>query len=126
MKGAVIGLEAQRRLSSPLRALFAEHNNRVSDLDLGVDDAAVGPRHTRELLGAECALVELDGVGGTANDDGGVDGVVSRGRRAAGRVRHGSLLLPLTSRAVTRGASVFLRGQRKYRQLEPAQVTAGK
>ena len=49
--------------------LVREHDHRISDLQFGVADLAVGPVHAHALLGSEHLCIEIDGPGGAVDDE---------------------------------------------------------
>jgi hypothetical protein len=58
--------------------LVPQENHGIANLDLGVHDfLAAGAREAVQLDGAERLLVEVDGLGGTAHDQGRCGGVVA-------------------------------------------------
>src|SRR3712207_8647461 len=66
--------EAHRRAAvrpgaaTPTGHLIGEHDRGVADPDLRVHDRSVRPGKAHDLLGAECPLVELDGLRGRSEE----------------------------------------------------------
>ena len=69
------------------RPLLADHDDGVTDLDLGVHHAAAGPGETQDLLRPERLGLELDGLRRILDGHGSGDGMKSLG--SMGYVGHG-------------------------------------
>src|SRR5216684_476271 len=58
--------------------LVGQHNRRISNLDFGVPDPAIGLRHAHKLGGSEGLFVKLDSISRTLYDQVGCRSMVAR------------------------------------------------
>src|SRR5262245_55693536 len=61
--------ERLRTVMTHLGRLIGQHDDGITDFDLGMPDFAAGPFHAEELSGVKRPLVEVDGLSSVLDDE---------------------------------------------------------